>query len=118
MDLEGVIAAAAAGWLAIAVGWLVRSVQYGRRLAEELELRDPDRYVALGSPRPGYFDSLRRNRFFRFVMRAEFRSLTDVALAEQFEAYRRTEIRGLVVVISTTAALGVAILWLEICSHR
>ena len=98
----------------MAMTWLVRSVQYGRRLAEQLAQRDPDRYEALGSPRPGYFDSIRRNRFFRFVMQAEFRSLTDAALAEQFEAYRRTEIRGLVVVISTLAALGVAVFWLEV----
>jgi hypothetical protein len=46
-------------------------------------------------------------------MRAEFRSLTDAALAEQFEAYRRTEIRGLVVVLSSLAILGVAVLWIE-----
>jgi len=98
----------------MAMGWLVRSVQYGRRLAAELELRDPDRYAELGSPRPGYFDSIRRNRFFRFVMRAEFRSLSDPALVEQFEVYRRTEIRGLVVAISTTVALGAAIFWLEV----
>ncbi len=113
MDLESAIAAAAAGWLAVAMGWLVRSVQYGRRLAEQLELRDPGRYEALGSPRPGYFDSLRRSRFSRFVMQAEFRSLTDAALVEQFTAYRQTEIRGLVVVLSTLAALGAAVLWLE-----
>jgi hypothetical protein len=97
----------------MAMGWLVRSVQYGRRLAEQLAQRDPDRYEALGSPTPGYFDSIRRNRFFRFVMRAEFRSLSDPALAEQFEAYRRTEIRGLVVALSTLAILGVAVLWIE-----
>jgi len=97
----------------MAMGWLVRSVQYGRRLAVELELRDPDRYRELGSPRPGYFDSIRRNRFLRFVMRAEFRSLTDAALAEQFEAYRRTEIRGLAVVLSSLAILGAAVLWIE-----
>ena len=114
MDLESAVAAAAAGWLAMAMGWLVRSAQYGRRLAEQLAQRDPDRYEALGSPTPGYFDSIRRNRFFRFVMRAEFRSLTDAALAEQFEAYRKTEIRGLVVVLSTLAILGVAVLWLEV----
>ena len=97
----------------MAMGWLVRSVQYGRRLAVELELRDPDRYKELDSPRPGYFDSIRRNRFFRFVMRAEFRSLSDPALVEQFEAYRRTEIRGLAVVLSSLAILGVAVLWIE-----
>ena len=97
----------------MAMGWLVRSVQYGRRLAAELESRDPDRYEALGSPRPGYFDSIRRNPFFRFVMQAEFRSLTDAALVEQFEAYRRTEIRGLAVALSTLAILGVAVLWIE-----
>jgi len=113
VELESAIAAAAAGWLAVAMGWLVRSVQYGRRLAEQLELRDPDRYEALGSPRPGYFDSLRRNRFFRFVMQAEFRSLIDAALVDQFETYRRTEIRGLVVVLSSLAILGVAVLWIE-----
>jgi hypothetical protein len=113
MDLETAIAAAAAGWLAMAMGWLVRSVQYGRQLAEQLESRDPDRYEALGSPRPGYFDSVRRSRFSRFVMRAEFRSLTDPALVEQFEAYRRTEIRGLVVVLSSLAILGAAVLWIE-----
>ena len=113
MDLESAVAAAAAGWLAMAMGWLVRSVQYGRRLAEQLAQRDPDRYEALGSPRPGYFDSLRRNRFFRFVMQAEFRSLTDAALVDQFEAYRRTEVRGLLVVLSTLAAIGAAVVWLE-----
>jgi hypothetical protein len=113
VEFESAIAAAAAGWLAMAMGWLVRSVQYGRRLAAELESRDPDRYEALGSPRPGYFDSIRRNPFFRFVMQAEFRSLTDAALVEQFEAYRRTEIRGLAVVLSTLAILGVAVLWTE-----
>ncbi len=97
----------------MAMGWLVRSVQYGRRLAEQLAQRDPDRYEALGSPTPGYFDSIRRNRFFRFVMQAEFRSLTDAALVDQFEAYRRTEIRGLVVILSTLVAVGAAVIWLE-----
>ena len=113
MSLESAIAAAAAGWLAMAMGWLVRSVQYGRQLAEQLELRDPDRYEALGSPRPGYFDSLRRNRFSRFVMQAEFRSLADAALIAQFEAYRTTEIRRLVVVLSTLVALGAVVFWFE-----
>jgi hypothetical protein len=46
-------------------------------------------------------------------MRAEFRSLSDPALVEQFEAHRRTEIRGLAVVLSTLAILGVAVLWIE-----
>jgi hypothetical protein len=113
MELENLIAAAAAGWLAMAMTWLVRSVQYGRRLAEQLAQRDPDRYQALGSPKPGYFDSLRRTRFFGFVMQAEFRSLNDAALVNQFEAYRRTEIRGLVLVLSSLAAIGAAVIWLE-----
>ncbi len=65
MELENAIAAAAAGWLAMAMGWRVRSVQYGRRLVE------------------------------------------------QFEAYRRTQIRGLVVVLSALAAVGAAVVWLE-----
>jgi hypothetical protein len=46
-------------------------------------------------------------------MRAEFRSLTDPALVEQFEAYRRTEIRGLAVALSSLAILGVAVVWIE-----
>ncbi len=49
----------------MAMGWLVRSVQYGRRLVE------------------------------------------------QFEAYRRTQIRGLVVVLSALAAVGATVVWLE-----
>jgi hypothetical protein len=38
LELESAIAAAATGWLAMAVGWLVRSVQYGRRLVVDRDV--------------------------------------------------------------------------------
>jgi hypothetical protein len=47
-------------------------------------------------------------------MQAEFRSLTDAALVNPFEAYRRTEIRSLVVVCSRPPGrIGAAVIWLE-----
>lgn len=88
-------------WLIGAVLVMARSVQRGRRLADELAARHPQVYEALGRPRPGYLESVRRNRFSRFVARREFEKLDDPVLAAEFEAYQKAEARLVIGVIAS-----------------
>jgi hypothetical protein len=113
MQSEDAIALLAAAWLACAGSLVVRSVQRGRALADMLAARHPEKYEALGRPRPSYFDSVRRGRFERFVMRCEYLVLDDPALVEEFERHRRSEVRLLVGLLSGLAAVSLSILWLK-----
>jgi len=93
MEPEKLVAFVALGWLIGAVLLMARSIRRGRDLADELATRHPATYEALGRPRPGYFESVRRTRFAQFVGRREFEKLVDGSLPARFEAYRKSEAR-------------------------
>jgi hypothetical protein len=93
MEPEKAVGLIALGWLIGSFLLMARSIRRGRELAEELATRHPAVYEALGRPRPGYFESVRRTRFSQFVGRREFENLADVSLQAQFEAYRKSEAR-------------------------
>jgi hypothetical protein len=105
MDSEKAIGLIALGWLIGSFLLMARSIRRGRGLAEKLATRHPDTYEALGRPRPGYFESVRRTRFAQFVGRREFEDLADESLSPEFEAYRKSEAR----LILSTLAIGVVV---------
>ena len=85
MEAETAIGIVALAWLVGSFLLMARSIRRGRELADALAARDPATYEALGRPRPGYFESVRRTRFSRFVGRREFEELVDGPLAAQFK---------------------------------
>ena len=113
METKDLVALLAASWLMAAIVWVVRSLRRGMALADALAARYPEAYAKLGAPRPTYFDGVRRQRWFRFVMRQEYRSLDDPQLADRFERYRRGERRGLAAVILSLLAVCLVIWWLR-----
>ena len=106
MDLARPIAIVALVWLAGSFLLMARSIQRGRALADELAMRHPEAYEALGRPRPGYLESIRRTRFARFVGGREFEELPDGALVARFEAYRKSEHRLVASVLASGAVLA------------
>jgi hypothetical protein len=106
MDSEKAVGLIALGWLTGSFLLMARSIRSGRELAEALEARHPATYEALGRPRPGYFESVRRTRFARFVGRGEFESLGDPTLSARFETYRKSEARLVLSVIAAGAMVA------------
>lgn len=106
MEAEKAVALVALGWLIGSCLLMTRSIRRGRDLAEALATRHPATYEALGRPRPGYLDSVRRTRFAQFVARHEFRNLADEWLAAQFEAYRKSEARLVVAILASGVLLA------------
>ncbi len=107
MESEKAVGLVALCWLIGSFLLMARSIRSGRDLAEALATRHPATYEALGRPRPGYLDSVRRTRFAEFVGRREFESLADGPLSAQFEAYRKSEAR---LVLSILASGGIVAL--------
>jgi len=106
MESEKALGLIALGWLVGSFLLMVRSIRHGRELAEALATRHPDTYDALGRPRPGYLDGVRRTRFAQFVGRREFEGLADESLSPQFEAYRKSEARLILAIIASGAILA------------
>jgi hypothetical protein len=113
MQADDVIVFAFLAFLVIGGALLALSVRRGRALCVELARRFPVEYEELGQPRPGFFDSARRNAYMRFVMQRQFTLLGDPYLIEQFGALRRSEIRHLVFLLGGFGVLGAAALWYE-----
>ena len=113
MQQEDAIAFLAAVWLASAALLVVRSVRRGRSLADALATRHPEKFEALGQPRPSYFDSVRRGRFERFVMQRGYRELDDPPLVGAFERHRRSELQLLIGLLSGLGVVSLLILWLK-----
>jgi hypothetical protein len=103
--------AVAAVWLLGSVAFVARSVHAGRSLADALAARHPDTYEELGRPRPTYLESVRRNRFSRFILRREYKSLDDTVLEPQFEEYRSDELRGLAFIGTGAVVTFTVLLW-------
>jgi hypothetical protein len=79
-------------------------------LAERLAERHPEAYEALGRPRPGYLDSVRRDRFATFVARRGYETLSDPVLASEFDAYRKSEARLVISVLASMMAVFALVL--------
>ena len=106
MESEKTIGLIALVWLIGSFLLMGRSIHRGRDLAEALATRHPEIYEALGRPRPGYFESVRRTRFARFVARREFESLGDGSLSAEFEAFRKSEARLVLSILASGAVLA------------
>ena len=114
MGLEKSVALIALGWLIGSLLLMGRSIRKGRELAEKLAKRHPETYEALGRPRPGYLQSVRRDRFAQFVGRREFEDLADPDLSARFENYRKLEAR---ILLSILASLVVVALLVFVVRH-
>lgn len=106
MGFEQTVAFIALFWLLGAFGVMTRMLRRGRDLSEALAARHPEAYETLGSPRPGYLASLRRNRFAQYVGRRGYEDLPDGALSAEFEAYRKAEARVVVSILASGAILA------------
>ena len=113
MQAEHAIAVAGLGFLLVNGLLLVVSVRRGRELCRSFAERLPTEYAELGSPLPGFFDSPRRDAYFRMLMQRGFRGLTDPHLVAEFAERRRIEVRQLVFLLLGFGGLGVAFLWLR-----
>lgn len=110
MNPEKVLAIIALGWLIVSVSLMSRSIRRGRELSDALALHHPELYEELGRPRPGYFESVRRNRFSRFVGRREFENVVGASLAAQFEAYRKSEARSVMTIVGSGVVIALLVL--------
>ncbi len=110
MEFEKAVSLVAVGWLLGSFFLMARSIRRGRELAEALAARHPATYEALGRPRPGYLESVRRTRFSQFVGRRKFQNLADGALSAQFEAYRRSEAHLVLFILSSGAVVALLVL--------
>jgi hypothetical protein len=110
---EDTVGAAGAVYLAVSMVLIAFSVRRGRGVFEQLALRHPEHYEALGRPRPGFFDSPRRTRFAQYLSRREYLDLPDPPLVEELEALRRFEHRMMAALLIGLAALGLAIAYVR-----
>lgn len=110
MEAETALGLIAVAWLVGAMLLMARMIRRGRKLASALAERHPETYEALGRPRPGYLQSVRRSRFARFVARREFENLNDPELSRQFDEYRQAEARTLLFLVATLIILGLLVL--------
>jgi len=101
MESEKAVGIVALAWLIGSFLLMSRSIRRGRDLAEQLATRHPATYEALGRPRPGYFESVRRTRFAQFVGRREFENLANGSLSAQFESYRKSEARLVLSIVAS-----------------
>jgi hypothetical protein len=106
MDSENTLGLVALIWLIGSCLLMARSIRSGRALAEALATRHPVTYEALGRPRPGYFENVRRTRFAQYVGRREFGDLGDGALSAEFEAYRKSEARLVLSILASGAIVA------------
>ena len=109
MNSETVLGVIALIWLVVSFLLMARSISTGRALAEALALRHPKTYEELGRPYPGYFESVRRTRFARFVGQREFEALSDPVLVARFEAHRRSEAKLVVGSVACGAFIALAV---------
>jgi len=107
MDFEGTLGLVATVWLIGSFLLMAQSIQRGRSLADELEMRHPRAYEELGRPRPGYFDSVRRTRFAVFVAKREYDDLGDPSLSARFETHRKSDARLVPSILASGALLAV-----------
>jgi hypothetical protein len=106
MESEKAVGLIALVWLVSSFLLMARSIRRGRDLAEALATRHPETYEALGRPRPGYLESVRRTRFSQFVGRREFEELADGSLSAEFEAYRKSEARLILSILASGAVVA------------
>ena len=110
MNPEKILALVSLVWLVASVAFMAKSKRHGQRLAEALAMRHPELYEELGRPAPTYFESVKRNRFARFVGRREFENRVDPSLVAQFEAFRKSEARAVMIILGSGALLALLVL--------
>jgi uncharacterized membrane protein YhfC len=109
MDPEHGLAVIGLIWLIVSVLLMALSIRRGRELADALVSRHPETYKALGRPRPGFFENVRRTRFARFVGRREYEHIGDDALAAHFEDYRKSEARLLMSILASGGLIALLV---------
>ena len=105
-------------WLIGAMLVMMRSIRQGQALADKLAERHAPLYASLERPRPGYWHSIRRNRFAKFIADRGYERLDDPVLAAEFEAYRKREARLVVSILISMGALLVLFLGVEAMGSR
>ena len=114
MQAQALIAVAFLAFLSVCGTLMALSVRRGRELCDELALRLPEHYVELGRPRPGFFESPRRQAYLRFVLQRQYATLADPWLVDRFDALRRSEMRQLGLLLAGLLGLGAAAVWYEL----
>ena len=112
MPAEHAIGIAGGVFFAICAVLLVVSVRRGRDLCQRFAEHHPVEYAAAGEPRPGYFNSVRRQTYFRFVLQRGFEDLSDQGLVRDFSELRRFELQQLVFMVAGFSGFGAAFLWI------
>lgn len=110
MELEKIPGLILLAWLIGSVLLMAGLVRKGRRLTAVLARRHPETYETLGRPQPGFFQSVRRRQFARFISSRAYENIDDPALSAQFEDYRKAEIRLLVAVLLSLVIVAVPVL--------
>ena len=110
MEIEKVLGLILLGWLIGAVLLAARLVRRGRELTMVLATQHPEKYEALGRPRPGFLQSARRSQFTQFISRRAYRNLGDPALSARFEDYRKAEARLLISLLVSLVIVALLVL--------
>ncbi len=73
---------------------------------------DAEQVVAVAGA--AFLESLRRVRYFAFVMRREYLGLSDPFLVTQLEQHRRSGVRFLSFLLAGFTLFGLALIWLRV----
>lgn len=93
---------------------LVLSIHKGKRMVAYLKHRYPKQWDDMGNPAPGYFQSLERNRWTRFIWKREYRQFNDEKLTEMGDVQRKLETKTIGFIILFVVGFGGLVLWFEL----
>ncbi len=91
---------------------LVISVNKGKRIVEYVKRKYPKQWEDLGSPTPGYLQSLERNRWMKFIQDRDYEQFDDQKLTEMGDSQRNLENITLAVVVAFVLIGGIVV-WFE-----
>lgn len=111
--IEKVIALIGLALLVTGFILLIISVNKGKRIVEYLKRKYPKQWKDLGSPTPGYLQSLKRNRWIKFIWNREYVQFDDQKLTEMGDAQRSFENITLGVVFAFVFVGGI-VAWFEL----
>lgn len=92
---------------------LIISVNKGKRIVEYLKRKYPKQWEDFGSPKPGYFQSLERNRWNKFIWSREYVQFDDQKLTEMGDAQRNFE-NFILGIVFAFVLVGGILAWLEL----
>lgn len=93
---------------------LAVSVRKGKRIVEHIKRRHPQQWDAMGKPAPGYFQSMERNRWMKFIRNREYLQFNDPTLTEMGDAQYKLENLTLGWMPAFIIVFGGMVLWLEL----